>query len=97
MTTSNDDYKCRSGENADRLEGKIDNIVDQVGNINVTLAKQHASIEEHIRRTNILEEKLIPIEKKFYEISGIVRLGGWVVGLLSVVVGLLKIIEYFKH
>lgn len=42
----------------DRLIGKIDKIVDQTARTEITLAKQSVILDEHIRRTNILESKV---------------------------------------
>lgn len=47
----------------DRIENKIDKIVDRIGSIDVTVAKQQVSLDEHIARTNILEDEIRPIKK----------------------------------
>ena len=84
-------------DRADRIETKIDKIIDQIGEINSTLAAQHISLELHIKRTNILEDKIIPIETSRNEIRGIIKLGGWIVGALTVAAMLAEILGYFKH
>ena len=56
-----------------RLESKIDKVVTEISEINVTLAKQAVSLEEHIRRTNLLERKLEPVEKHVAMVNGIVK------------------------
>ncbi len=47
----------------DRIESKLDSIKDHTGKIDVTLARQASSLEEHMRRTAILEAAIIPIQK----------------------------------
>lgn len=69
-----------------RLEDKLDKISDKIGNIDVTLARQEVSLSEHIRRTNLLEEKLKPIEKHVAVINGGLKF----VGIFGVFVGILE-------
>jgi hypothetical protein len=47
----------------ERIESKIDKVVEHIGSIDVTLAKQSVILDEHIRRTNILEKKFEPVEE----------------------------------
>ena len=56
-----------------RLESKIDKIDDRLGSIDRTLAANTVSLVEHVRRTNILESKLEPIETHVAMIQGIVK------------------------
>lgn len=81
----------------DRIETKIDKISSDISEINVTLAEQHISLKEHIRRTNVLEEKLIPMEMKFQQFHGIIKLGAWLVTILSAAAALAEIFGYIKH
>jgi hypothetical protein len=57
-----------------RVDEKLDRILEKISSIDVTLIKQHASLAEHIRRTEILEEKIKPIEVHMTELKGIVKL-----------------------
>jgi len=45
-----------------------------VQNIDKTLIRNTVSLEEHIRRTEILEEKLDPIEKHVTKVQGALKL-----------------------
>jgi len=45
----------------DRIEQMLDRIEQRLDSIDVTLAKQHVSLQEHIRRTNIIEDALKPV------------------------------------
>lgn len=62
-----------------RLEGKVDKISDQVGAINVTLAEQHVTLKEHIRRTEALEKIVAPVTP----VVTIVKFVAEVVGVLA--------------
>lgn len=82
---------------ANRIEDKIDSIMEQISEINSTLAAQHVSLEIHIKRTNILEEKILPIEERNSQLNGIIKLGGLIVGALTVAAALAEILGFFKH
>lgn len=58
----------------DRIEEKIDLLVERVGFIDVTLAKQHVSLVEHIKRTALLEKVIVPIKKHVDVVQGVVKL-----------------------
>ncbi len=79
-----DDYK--------RLEDKLDKVVDKIGSIDVTLAKQSVILEEHVRRTDILESKITPIEKHVIMVHGVLKFLGLIAIFVGIIEGLLKII-----
>lgn len=56
------------------MSSKLDLIVDKIGKIDVTLAAQHVTLEEHIRRTEILEKQIVPITKNMNMVQGAVKL-----------------------
>ena len=67
----------------DRIEAKLDSIQKDIGQINATLAAQHIEIKEHIRRTELLESRVEPIETQltrlggaFWALSGLAALAG---------------------
>lgn len=45
-----------------RIEEKVDHIKDTMTDIHITLAAQHESLKEHMRRTMLLEQALEPIK-----------------------------------
>jgi hypothetical protein len=57
----------------DRYEEKLDKITEQISEINITLARNTVSLEEHIKRTNILENKLEPVEKHVVMVNGVIK------------------------
>lgn len=63
-------------ERNNRIEAKLDKVVDNIGSINTTLAAQHESLKDHIRRTEILEEKIIPLEKHSAMAIGVIKFMG---------------------
>lgn len=56
----------------ERIETKIDDIGDTLGEVNVTLGKQHESLKAHMRRTAILEQTIIPLQKRANMIEGVI-------------------------
>ena len=41
-----------------RMDGKLDKLDDRMDGMTIVLTKQQGSLDEHVRRTNLLEEKL---------------------------------------
>lgn len=72
----------------DRIEGKIDKLSEHLSNMDVTLAAQHISLENHIRRTELLEAQVIPMKKRYDTLNGVIKgltvLGGLAAGILAI-------------
>jgi hypothetical protein len=77
----------------ERLEKKIDKVFEKIASIDVTLAKQHVSIDEHIRRTNILENDIRPIKAHVNRVEGALK----VLGASSVIGALIKLCMVMMH
>lgn len=52
-----------SNDKLDRIEVKVDKIEDHLGKQEVNLARLTVSVEEHVKRSNMLEDKIKPIEE----------------------------------
>jgi len=70
----------------DKLDTKLDKISERLNSVDVTLAQQHESLKIHIRRTELLEEKLEPVEKHVAMMSGALKL----VGILGLIAGIFE-------
>lgn len=55
-------------------DDKLDHILQKIGSIDKTLEFQAGQLEEHIKRTEILENRVIPIEDHVKFIRGLMRL-----------------------
>lgn len=55
---------------------KTDQILDRLGKIDVTLAEQHITLKDHIRRTELLESEIKPIKKHVDMVKGLMLLMG---------------------
>jgi hypothetical protein len=73
-----------------RFEFKLDKIDQRINNIDVTLAAQHESLKDHIRRTNILEDQIKPIQKHVAMVDGITKF----IGLLGILAGIAEAVAY---
>ena len=71
-------------------DDKLVKIYERLNSIDTTLAAQHVSLREHIRRTEILEEKLQPVEKHVAMVDGALKLLG-VIGIVAAIVGHISI------
>lgn len=68
----------------ERIEAKLDDLVERQGEMNVTLEKQHQSLRDHMRRTQLLENEIKPVKKHVAMVEGALKL----VGLISLLVGI---------
>ncbi len=64
--------------------GKLDKVYDKLSSIDATLAAQHVTLEEHVRRTNLLESKVEPIEKHVTMVNGAIKF----IMLVGVIIGI---------
>lgn len=60
-----DDYKFI------RIDTKLDEVNNRLTSIDQTLAAQHVSLKDHIRRTEILEETVKPIQEHVLKVNGV--------------------------
>lgn len=85
----------------EKIDQKLEKINDHLGNIDVTLAKQELSLQEHIRRTNLneqaiehLKSTLVPINKHIIAQETGFKILGKIAAVTAFIVGVLKITEY---
>lgn len=63
------------------VDQKLDKIVDTLGQQAVTLERLTVTVEDHVRRTNILEADIVPIKKHVWMVNGALKFIG-VIGIL---------------
>lgn len=77
-------------EQFDRIYNKLEKLDGTVAEINITLAEQHLSLKEHMRRTALLEKQMQPVKRHVENMHAI----GWfllkLLGVISVIVGIYK-------
>ena len=77
----------------DKIEAKVDSISSAISSINSTLTAQHVSLSEHIRRTTLIEEQLMPIKTQSDMIKGAIKL----IVLAGIIVGIVEGIRALVH
>lgn len=82
-----------------RIEEKIDKIIEIQTDMKVTLAgqavtltSQHEDLQEHMRRTNLLEAQIKPIEKHVHMMQGAMKFLGAVAVVVGIIEGILKLL-----
>lgn len=86
-------------DNYERLEQKLDKVVEDISKINITLVAQHHSLKDHMRRSEanekaieIIKEELIPVQKHVNGLNYILK----AVGVVTVILGMVTAIIKFK-
>lgn len=79
-----------------RIEDKIDKVVEHIGSIDVTLGKQHVSLCEHIRRTELLEQEVEPIKKHVAMVSGVIKLVLILASVGAGIEGVISLLNYIR-
>lgn len=66
----------------ERVEEKIDKILEHTADINITLAKQEEQLTYHIKRTDLLEAQLEPIKSHVAAVEAVLVFCAKAIGLL---------------
>ncbi len=85
----------------EKLDEKMDKVQEHLGSIDVTLAKNTTSLEEHIRRTELAEEaigtikdELKPIQKHVTQVHTVFSAIGFISVVVSIAAGIVKVAEF---
>ncbi len=73
-----------------RIENKVDAVVDRLSNIDKTLAAQHVSLKQHMRRSDALESQIKPLQEHVVAVKGALRTLsaiGFIITLIATVLG----------
>lgn len=73
----------------EKIEDHLDSISKDVAEINITMAKNTALLDEHIRRTNLLEEAIKPIQEHVFHIRGFIKISLFILGTSAAILGIL--------
>jgi uncharacterized membrane protein len=75
-----------------RIEAKLDTVVEKISEIKVTLGEQHISLNEHMRRTELLEKEIKPLQKQHTIINFCAKLVTMIFGSALVVAIIRKLL-----
>lgn len=76
-----------------RFEDKLDKVVEKQAEMGATLSAQHTSLQEHMRRTTLIENQLMPIKTQADMIKGAVKL----LALIGIIIGIVEGIHRISH
>lgn len=79
-----------SSDDMKRFEGKIDKLMIDLTEMKVLQAEHGGQLKEHMRRTDILEAKVAPVEKHVHMVNGGVKL----IGLIALLAAVIKAIHW---
>jgi len=74
-----------------RIFDKLEKIEDHVGKQEVSLARLTVSVEEHVKRSNLLEESMKPVQRHVFMVEGALKF----IGVLGVVASIIKALSLF--
>jgi hypothetical protein len=75
-----------------RIFEKIEKVENHLHEINLTLEKQHQSLAEHMRRTQLLEQEMRPVVKHVEQVRG----AGILLGFLALLSTIVSVYLVFK-
>lgn len=78
---------------ANKIYETLEKVQEDVTEIKIIMARNTASLEEHVRRTNLLESKVGHVEDHVVFVQRLTKLVPWSLGI---VVSLLAILTYLK-
>lgn len=82
------------------IDNKIDSVKDKIHSIEVTQTKMESDLKYHIKRTDLLEEKIFdmdekmkPVETAKYATGGFFKLMALLGGIITAIIALMKTIK----
>lgn len=72
----------------EKFDAKLDRIQEDVSEIKTHLAVYNTLLDTHIKRTDLLEKRVAPIEKHIVMVSGGVKL----IGILAAIVAIVEVV-----
>lgn len=74
-----------------RVEDKIDKIMEDVADIKITMARNTTSLEVHMKRSDLLEQKLVPVEQHVSMMNGALKLLGVILTVAAIIEMILRL------
>jgi hypothetical protein len=86
-----------NNDNTGRILDKLDKLDSHLDNVDKTLVRQEAQLAHHIRRTELLEEALQPIQKHVSMVEGALKFLGVLSVGVGVIVGIITIVQFLME
>lgn len=81
---------CKYGDQFERILDKLDKTDDTLNKINETLTRNTVSLEQHMKRTALLEQTLLPINKVYVWGSVSIKIIGFIGVIVAIVSSIIK-------
>ena len=85
------------------IDDKLEEIKTHLSNIDITLVRNTVSLETHVKRTEMAEDRITqvekdikPLQKHMSEINGVLRFLGLIGIIIGAAAGLATILHYLK-
>ncbi len=75
------------------VDDKLTYVVEQIGGINKTLEFQSKQLETHIKRTEMLENRMVPLEDQAKFTRGLVRVSLYLSSISGLATIILKVMR----
>lgn len=87
-----------------RIENKIDVIVEDLVEVKVAQAKHTAvqerhevNLQEHMKRSDLLEQQVKGLSEKASMVEGVLKFIGGIAVLVGIIEGVVALLEYLRH
>lgn len=83
-----------NAEIVNRIVGKLDKLDDRLDSVDKTLVKQELNLQEHMRRSDLLEEQMQPLKRHVAIFEAFLKVFGATSAVLATIGSILKILHY---
>lgn len=81
----------------DKLDERLESFEKAQAEANIIAAKQEVNLEQHMKRTEMLESRMEPVERHINILNGALKAIGAGAVVVSLITGILKLLEYVRH
>lgn len=74
---------------------KLEEISKDMTELKITSAKQEVNLQEHMKRSDMLEAKMVPIEQHVSKVDGALKLIGFIGIISGIVLSVFEISSFF--
>lgn len=78
-------------EQYDRIHNKLDKLDEKMETIRDIMVKQQLILDEHVRRCDLLEAQMKPIQEAQIQLKGLAKLGAILATLASITAGIYEL------
>lgn len=77
------------------MSKSLERLDTSVDSINVTLAVQSEQLKTHIKRSDMLEEALKPVQEHVHRVNALILLLGGILALLGAIKTVIEVVQLF--